>query len=329
MGKTNKKPVALLLDADIICYRSAACIEKRTVEVKHIKSGRVKVFDTRTQFKDFLKAKQFVYKAEDYDFTDIQTPEDVSHAIYIVKNLVKSLNEKFNPEVVHVLIGGKDNFRDNLPLPKKYKGNRADMIRPVFLQDVRQYLIGKYRAEVISGCETDDALTYYGYEYLSAGYDAIVVTLDKDALSYSGLKVYDYTKPESEPILIPSLGELHLNEKGDVKGNGFLWYCLQMLTGDITDNYRPFEVAGIKYGEKTAYKLLKDCKTEQEALQVAISEYRRIYPGDVKYTAWNGLEITTDYLGMLMLYHKCVRMKATRDDKLNFKQFAESYGVKV
>lgn len=328
MGK-KKKPVALLLDGDIICYRSAACIEKRTVEVKHIKSGRVKVFDTRTQFKDFLKAKEFVYKAEDYDFTDIQTPEDVSHATYIVKNLIKSLTDKFKPDVLHVLIGGKDNFRDNLPLPKKYKDNRKDMIRPVYLQDVRQYLIGKHKAEVVNGCETDDALTYYGYEYLNSGYDTIVVTIDKDALAYSGLKVYDYTKENAEPLLIPKVGELYLNDKGDVKGNGFLWYCFQMLVGDTTDHYRPFEVAGIKYGEKTAYKVLKDCKTEQEALLAVISEYQRVYPGEVKYAAWSGLEVTTDWLGMLKLYHKCVRMKETSNDVLNFKQFAERYGVNL
>ena len=162
MGK-KKKPVALLIDGDVIAYRSSACIETRTVEVKHIKSGRVKVFDTRTQFKDFLKAKDFVYKTEDYEFTDIQTPEDVSHATYIVKNQISKFKELFKPGVVHVCIGGKSNFRDNLPLPKRYKGNRSGMIRPVHLSDVRQYLTNVHKAEVIEGCETDDALVYYRY----------------------------------------------------------------------------------------------------------------------------------------------------------------------
>lgn len=329
MGK-KKKPVALLLDADVVCYRSAAAIEKRTVEVKHIKSGRVKVFDTRTQFKDFLKAKDFVYKAEDYEFTDIQTPEDVSHATYIVKNLIKNLNEKFKPEVLHVLIGGKNNFRDDLLLPKQYKGNRSSMLRPVYLQEVKQYLIGKHKAEVVDGCETDDALTYYGYEYLRNGYDTIIATVDKDALAYSGLKVYDFTKENAEAVLIPDLGELHINDKGDVKGMGFLWYCFQMLTGDGTDHYRPFEVAGIKYGERAAYKALKDCKTQQEALQAVISEYRRVYSSEVNYTAWNGFKVVgADYRNMLDLYHQCVRMKETKDDPLYFKQFAERYGVEL
>lgn len=329
MGKTKKQPVALLIDSDIIAYRSAACIEKRTVEVKHIKSGRVKVFDTRTQFKDFLKAKDFVYKAEDYEFTDIQTPEDVSHATYIVKNQIKKLKEKFKPDLVHIVIGGKDNFRESLPLPKKYKGNRKDFIKPVYLQEVKDYLIQVHMAEIIEGCESDDAVTYYGYQYKQLGYDVIIATIDKDALAYSGLKVYDFTKENAEAVLIPDLGELHINDKGDVKGMGFLWYCQQMLTGDFVDGFRPFEVAGIKYGEKTAYKVLKDCKTHQEALQAVISEYRRVYPNEVNYTDWNGLEITSDYLGMLKLYHKCVRMKATKDDNLDFKQFAESYGVEL
>lgn len=328
MGK-KKKPVALLIDGDVIAYRSSACIETRTVEVKHIKSGRVKVFDTRTQFKEFLKAKDFVYKAEDYEFTDIQTPEDVSHAAYIVKNQISKFKELFKPDVVHVCIGGKNNFRDNLLLPKRYKGNRSGMIRPVHLKYVKDYLVNVHKAEVIEGHETDDALVYYGYEYLKLGYDVIVIGPDKDAMAYSGLHTYDFTKEDAVPFLIPNLGSLYINDKGGVKGSGFLWYCQQMLTGDATDNFRPFEVAGIKYGEKAAYKVLKACKTEQEAIQAVIAEYQRVYPAEVKYTAWNGTEVITDYNGMLDLYHKCCRMKETRDDTLDFKQFAERYGVEL
>lgn len=329
MGIKKQKPVALLIDGDIVCYRSAACIEKRTVMVTHLKSGRAKEFDTRTEFKEFLKSKDFVYKADEYNFRDIQTPEDVSHATYIVKNLVNTLKQKFNPDVVRVLIGGKDNFRDSLPLPKQYKSNRKDMLRPLCLQEVRDYMTRVHGAELINGHETDDALTYFGYEYLNKGYDAIVVTIDKDALAYSGLKVYDYTKTDSEPLLISELGELYLNSKAEVKGNGFLWYCLQMLIGDATDFYRPFEVAGTKYGEKTAYKALKDCKDKKTALEAVVSEYKRIYPSTVTYKSWDGLEITTDWLGMLSLYHKCVRMKATKDDTLNFKDFAKQHGVEL
>jgi len=328
MGK-KKKPVALLIDADIVCYRAAATIEARTVEVKHIKSGRVKVFDTRTQFKDFLKAKDFVYNAEDYEFTDIQTPQDVSHATYIVKNQIKRLKDKFKPEVIKLILGGKNNFRDNLPLQKQYKSNRKDFIRPVHLKEVREYVRKVQDAEVVDFWEADDAVVYYGYDYLEKGYDVIICSQDKDALAYSGLKVYDFTKEDAEPLLISDLGELHLNAKDEVKGSGFLWYCQQMLIGDTTDFYRPFEVAGIKYGEKTAYKVLKECKTRQEALEAVISEYQRIYPGEVIYTAWDGSEIVTDYVGMLKLLHKCVRMMETSFDKLDFIEFALRYGVKL
>ena len=155
----------------------------------------------------------------------------------------------------------------------------------------------------------------------------IIATSDKDAMAYSGLHTYDFTKEDAQPLLIPQTGSLFINDKDEVKGNGFLWYCLQMLTGDATDNYRPFEVAGIKYGEKTAYKVLKVCKNEQEALQAVISEYQKAYPSEVKYTAWDGTEVTTGYKGILDLYHKCVRMKETKDDALDFNQFAERFGV--
>jgi 5'-3' exonuclease len=328
MGEKTK-PVALLIDGDILCYRAAATIEARTVEVKHIQSGRVKVFDTRTQFKDFLKAKDFVYKTEDYEFTDIQTPQDVSHATYIVKNQISKLKNRFEPELVHIVLGGKNNFRDKLALIKQYKSNRKDFLRPVHLQKVREYLLKVHGAEAVDNHEADDAVVYYGYEYLQKGYDVIICSQDKDALAYSGLKVYDFTKEDTEPLLISDFGELHLNVKDEVKGSGFLWYCHQMLIGDATDFYRPFEVAGIKYGEKTAYKVLKDCKTKQEALEAVISEYRRVYPSEVEYIAWDGSEVVTDYVGMLQLLHKCVRMMETPDDVLDFVKFAERFGVKL
>ena len=38
------------------------------------------------------------------------------------------------------MLSGKNNFRDNLPLPSKYKGNREDMIRPLLLNDVKDYI---------------------------------------------------------------------------------------------------------------------------------------------------------------------------------------------
>lgn len=304
--------------------------EARTVDVKHIKSGKVKNFDTRTAFKKFLKAKDYPYVESDYEFTDLQEPQPASHAMHTIKSQFDNFREKFNADIFHVVLSGKGNFREELPLPKKYKGNRVDSIRPVLLDSCKQYVRAKHEADVVNGVEADDAIIYFGYEYQKLGYDAVIASIDKDAKAYSGLKVWDFTDIKSEPELIPGLGYLKINDKDTVKGAGFLWYCFQMLMGDATDHYKPFESFGHKYGEKSIYPYLQDSASEQEALSRVIQQYKQFIPDKFDYTDWTGKQHEgVDYIYWLSLYHKCVRMKETRDDPLDFLEFCERFKVKL
>ena len=326
-----KKKTALLIDADLLVFRSCAVAETRTVEVTHIRTGEKRIFNTRTEFKDSLKAKGRKYIPERYSFVDIQTPEPLANALHTIKLQIKKWKDKFKPNVTRIFLGGKDNFRDSLPLPKQYKGNRADMLIPIHREDAKTYLVEQHGAEVIDGCETDDALIYTGYEYLEKGYDVIICSVDKDTNAYMGLKVYDFREDDNEPFLIPDLGYLEIVQKDKaktVKGLGFLWYCLQCLQGDPTDHYRPFEAAGVSFGAIAAYNLLKDCKTKQEALEVVIQQYKKVYPEPFTFVDWQGIERTFYYLDFLQLYHKCVRMKETKDDNLDFIEFCQKQGVK-
>ena len=317
------RKIALLVDADLIAYRSAAVCEQRSVIVKHLKSGKVKEFPTRTDFKQFLKDKQFEYAVEDYDFTDLQEPMPVSHALHVVKSQLETFKQRFKPEVFRVILSGKNNFRDVLPLPKKYKGNRVDSIRPLLLSDCKRYLVEQCKAEVVDNLEADDAVIFYGYEYERLGYDVIVATIDKDSKAYSGLSIWDFTHIDSEPELIGDLGYLKDTEQG-VKGTGFLWYCFQMLLGDTTDYYRPFEYFGIKYGEKSIYKYLSGCETKADALSRVIAKYKELLPDGFDYIDWQGvLHSNCDYKYWLNLYHQCVRMKETRDGILDFEIYSK------
>jgi hypothetical protein len=318
---------ALLVDADLICYRSAAVCEARSVEIKHIKSGKVKEFKTRTEFKKFLQQKDFVYRESDYEFTDLQNPQPAAHAFHTIKSQLQNFKTKFKPDIFHVVLSGKGNFREELPLPKKYKGNRADSIRPLLLEQCKKYIREKYEADVVAGCEADDAIIYYGYEYKKLGYDVVIASIDKDAKAYSGLNVWDFTDIESQLEMMPALGYLKQTRQG-IKGAGFLWYCFQMLKGDDTDFYRPFESFGIKYGEKSVYEYLKDSASEQDALARVIGQYKKFIPDKFDYTDWSGKEHSgVDYTYWLALYHKCVRMKETRTDALDFSEFCKKNGV--
>ena len=104
-------------------------------------------------------------------------------------------------------------------------------------------------------------------------------------------------------------------------------YGLQMLVGDSVDGFKPTELCGVKFGEKSAMKLLEPCKTEKEVLEVVVSKYKEWYPESFEYTAWNGDRVESDWKHMLNLYHCCCRMKETKDDPLIAYDFYKRYGV--
>lgn len=317
-----------IIDLDTPCYAAAAVCDNRSVLIKHEPTGRTKVFKNRTEFKDLLKAKG-KSNFEDYSVQDIQEPEPIENACHTVKMGINRILEAINPDEVIYVISGSSNFRDNLPLPTKYKSTRVNMLRPVLLNDVREYVKKKYKPLVANNEEADDMQVYLGYEELYRGNKPVLVSIDKDTLAYSGLFLFNQDNPEWGIQELPNFGYLEIDHKNKVRGKGFLWYCLQQLLGDRVDNYRPADLSGIKFGEKSAYKLLTDCKTEQEALLVVLDMYKQWYPDIFNYTDWQGVEHEANYKTILDLYFKCCRMKSHEFDELNADEFFDKYGVEL
>lgn len=317
-----------LFDADIICFRSAAVSEKRSVVVTHIPSGKAKEFDTRTAFKDYLKSKDIPFEKEKYSFEDKQEEIDFNIACKITDALISDIQAKVWADESILYISGSNNFRNALALPTQYKGNRKDTIKPLLLSRIRKYVIKKYNAVVVDDHEVDDEVIIAGYEYQSKGYDVTIITNDKDSNAYSGLKLFDFTKEDAHEVLIPSFGSLYLDDKKKVRGNGFLWFCFQWINGDITDCFKPSELAGVKFGDMSAYKLLVDCCHESEALQVVIQQYKEWYPKKFTYMDWEGITRKATYKDMMKMYFKCCRMKTTRDDILDCTDMMIAHGIK-
>lgn len=317
----------LILDLDTPIYASSAVCEKRTIVVTHTPTGIQKQFENRTAFKALLEQKEKLDQIKDYAIEDIQEPEDVSHGCKILKHMVKNIQEAVQSDSTLFFISGKTNFRDSLELPRKYKSSRANTLRPLLLKDVKQYAINKFNPCICEGEEPDDAIIYRSYELKKQGYTPIISSIDKDCLAYSGLLLFDQDHPERGVVEIPELGSLWIDAKDKVRGNGFLWFCFQAINGDSVDSFKPSELSGKKFGEKSAYKLLNSCKTEKEALEVVLKQYKTWYPEAVTYTAWNGNEYTKYYLQIADMYFKCCRMKTTADDKLDFVEFCKQYGV--
>ena len=323
----SKQKTILLVDGDTLCFRSAAAAESRSVDVIHKPSGRSRIFTTRTAFKDYLKGRDFEYKSEDYEFVDIQSEEDISHPLHSIKVQLKKMQEVTQADQIRIFIGGKGNFREELPLPTKYKSSRDGLIRPIHLSECKEFTVRNLGAEVIDSCEADDALVYVGYRYLQQGYKVILATIDKDSHAYSGLHIYDFTKEDSEVWEVPELGDLWLDQKGKVRGNGFKWYCHQMLLGDSTDDYKPVEILKLKFGEKSSYKLLQNAESKKQSWEVVVRQYNEWFKDSPEYMDWRGDKQTATPEFMLQLYHRCCAMMRTPTDSLDIHEFCKHTGL--
>lgn len=318
--------VIALIDLDTPVYKAAAAVEERGIIVTHSLTGIQKSFSTRTEFKDLLKSKDKIDKLSEYEIEDTQEAEPAEHAFHILNNHIKFILDSFWCDEVVYMISGKTNFRSDLPLPTKYKSNRVGL-KPLLLKQVQTYAWKKYKAIITQNEEPDDMQVWMGYEILKRGDIPVLCTGDKDSKAYSGLSLFNPDRPEDGVIVVPDLGSIYEDEKGKVRALGMKQYGLQQLIGDGTDGFKPTDLCGIKFGEKSAMKLLEPCKTEKEVLEVIVEKFRDWYPVPFEYISWDGSLVKSDWLHMLDLYFKCCRMKSTESDELSAVKFYSKYGV--
>ena len=318
----------LIVDGDLVAYKHAAAAETRTIIAKHLKSGREKEFSTRTEFKKFLADKEIEFKPEAYEITDHQHPVDISSAIGTVNKSIEKLLESTWCDDLEIYIGSGKTFRHDLPLPTPYKDNRQDNIKPVHLTAVRNHLRRKYNAKVVeNGLEVDDVVTIRAYEALYNGQEAVLASVDKDSYQCQGIHLFNWTDEDPKIHLIPTIGHLR-KVKNTIKGDGLMFLALQVLSGDLADTYKPYELSKVSYGPVKAMKALEGCTTEQEILKVIISEFKRLYPEPFEYTDCHGVyHSDADWFDMLQMYWQAAYMKRSWDDVSSFMQFAIERGV--
>ena len=316
-----------LFDGDIISFRAAAAVEKRTVEVLHKKTEKTKVFKTRTEFKKYLEEREIPYSEEAYVISDKQEAEPEAHAFQVVKRQVQSIAEDIEAEHSELFVGGKNNFRLSLDLPVQYKSNRDDLLRPLLLDATKKYALGKYMGGLIEDVEVDDYVVIRAHELQASGFDPIIISLDKDCKGCVGIKYYNWTEETPEIIEVPAFGYLAYDkDKKKVLGNGLNFYCYQLLKGDSADCYSPSDLHNKRFGDVAVFNLLKDCKTVDELFKVTEDKFKEWFPEPVTYTTWDKRQVTKDYKQILELYHTCVYMRRIEDDDTTFyslwKEFA-------
>lgn len=318
----------IIIDGDVIAYKAAAANETRSITATHNATEKVTEWDNRTAFRDFLK--EHALSEEDYTIADVQDPRHVSYGVSLVNQMIKRICDTARVKDYEILLSGKENFRDRIPLPKRYKSGRDDSIRPVQLRAIRQHLIDNHGAIIIEGEEADDAIAarmWTGYQaYEKAGDDRVIgATVDKDAYGTMGW-LFNWDKMD-KPILISGLGELHWEGK-KIKGTGRKWFYAQATMGDPVDYYRPADLCkGAKFGDAACFKLYDQCTTDLECWQAMYGQYMKWYPQPVTYTAHDGVEYTKDAIDIMQMYVDCAHMRRFAGDRIDCRAVLTKLGV--
>lgn len=179
--------------------------------------------------------------------------DDVGIAIYRMNELLDQILAKTEATAYRAFLTGKKNFRKEIY--PEYKANRKQP-KPRHLAECREYACEQMSAEITEhNLEADDYLGIYQTD------DTIICSLDKDLLQVAGkhfrweISGAGWTKPDT------------FLEQTELEGLRLFYE--QCLKGDTSDN-----VKGVaKIGEAKAKKLLADCTTEKEMLDVVLSKY--------------------------------------------------------
>jgi len=299
----------IVIDGDLLAFKCAAVTEKRSVIAKHKETLDELEFDTATKFKEWAGNEQDLY-----ELTPIRTPEPIAHTISAMKLMLNNLLEACGASKYHIVLSGEDNFRKDIPLPTRYKDSRSTSGKPVNLDEAKAYLVKHHNAEIAKG-EADEVLVGYAYQGYKNKEQVIQCSIDKDAYHGPGW-LYNWDNMDA-PQLIEGFGKLYINDKDSVKGEGRIWLLFQMVFGDPVDCYKPCEIAKVKYGEKSAYKLLKDCTTDKEAIEAVVKQYKKWYPEPIWYEAWDGKKYQKDWKEIWQMYADCAFMPRWEGDRFD------------
>lgn len=334
----------IVFDYDPLIYKAGFVGEERSVKIVHRESGDDYEFPNRTAFWGHHKKKAGGWLAEfnagrktprlpeEFDVTDVQTPKSMSVAINKLQSDIKAYQEVTKVDSYYGYSGKGASFREELSTVIRYKGNRENALRPVLLDELKDYIVKHHACKIVTGIEADDACTIDSYtawqKWKKSKSDKdklILVYEDKDYLQ-SATHLH-HVDARGEIDSYDGFGKLYINEKGDVKGRGRLWLYQQVLDGDSADNYFANSATTMKWGQMAAYNLLKDCKNDKEAFEALMKGYRTLYPSPKKIVGWRGDTIEIDAFYMLNENFQMARMLRWNDDNVVLKDVFEKLGV--
>ena len=331
--------ITAVFDGDELIYGIGfACEERLHQATNPLNKEGIAHFKNKTTMDKFLQGIELPEGFE-FEVATVQKAEPVANALATMKRSINKVRNTLKAANYEVYIGGENNFRDKLPLPKKYK-DRDGTIKPLLFPELKEYLLKYHDAQLVVGREADDAITSRMYDGFKSKTKVVGVTQDKDARMASGWLI-NAKKPNIPEEYIEGLGEVHLDvnakgKEGKLKGTSRKFFYAQCLLGDSTDTYDPRDLVkhltgkSPRYGDKSCFKLLNPCNTDKECLQLIADTYKGWFgEEEFKYKDWHGNMNTMDWKGALQMYADCAWMQRWEGDQLDIIKVMTKLGVEL
>lgn len=173
--------------------------------------------------------------------------ESKEDAIHRAEGMMLNLVDLFPNASFETYIAGQGNWR--YEIYPEYKANRKDIPKPHWLEDVREYLLTHWKAQIVNDIEVDDAC---GIRLTEEGANAVCVSLDKDLLTIPGTH-YNFVKQTTNVV---------------DKTQALRYFYKQVITGDASDNIPGFDGKLRSITPKFVEAILQPLDTMTEELEM-------------------------------------------------------------
>lgn len=263
-----------LLDGDYLRYSVGFACEK---SIYNLYESEEALLSNARPLVSVRYKKDLDVLAEKYPEGVVEVTKEVDsliNCLHSLKITIQSILANTKATEYRLFLTGGNQFREKVAKTKAYKGNRDRSKKPTYFNQMTDYLVKTWKAEIIEVYEADDMMAALQWQDYEKGKDdTVICTIDKDLNQVPG---WHYNIATKKLFMVEPL-----------EAEVFLWK--QMLSGDPVDNIQG--LPGV--GSVKADKMLQGIPLEDMPKFVK-EQYVKSY-GD------NGIDVFNEHYSLIAM----------------------------